>query len=433
MDQQQKAFLSISIVLLLVAISIYLIIPPSESTRLGLDLKGGMNIILTAIPSPDAPVSEEAMEQAMLIIRQRVDKLGVAEPDISRQGKDNILIQLPGVKHSEEALEIIGKPAFLEFKKVLDADGDGEPDEDEEGNLILGETVMTGKYLKDVRVIFDQTGTPGVSIEFTKEGGKKFEEVTGSMIGELLAIVLDGELMSAPVVQEKISPPGGAEITGKFTVEEAKRLRLVLQTGALPVKLELAENRTVGPSLGEDSLKAGLRAGIFGLLLVLLYMVLYYRALGVVTCLALTVFSILFWGVIVSINKFTPWGWPLTLPGIAGIILSIGLVADSSVVIFERIKEEVNLGKTMRSAAESGFSHGFKTMVDADLVTLIGAIILIWVGIGPVRGFAVSLAVGISIDLFITYFFSRPILMTISQFKILENPVFIGAKGVDAE
>ncbi len=424
MNPTQKHALSISVVLFLVLISIYFIYPPAKSTRLGLDLKGGMHVILSAKPFPGSPVTENAMDQAMLIIRQRVDKLGVAEPEITRQGRNNILVQLPGIKRPEKALEIIGKPAFLEFKEVKGTD--------KKGKIILGKTEMTGRYLKDAQVDFDELGKPKVNLQFTSEGGRKFEEVTGRLVGKQLAIVLDGKVMSAPQVREKISG-GRAEITGDFTIDKAKELALVLQTGALPVKLEIEENRTVGPTLGADSLRAGIKAGIIGLILVALYMLLYYRGLGGITCVALLVFATLFWGVIVIINKFTSWGWPLTLPGIAGIILTIGVAADSSIVIFERVKEEVKVGKTLRSAADSGFTHAFKTILDADFVTLIAAVILVFVGIGPVRGFAISLICGICLDLFTALFFTRPLLALLVRFKPFTRPTLVGIKEVVPE
>ncbi len=428
MSKQQKYLLSVFFVLALVGLSIYLIYPPAKSTSLGLDLKGGLHVVLKAIPSPEAPVTEDAMEQALLIIRERVDKLGVAEPQISRQGTNHIVVQLPGVKDPDKALEIIGKTALLEFKPVIGEEGD---------HLKLGKTVLTGKYLKSATVDFDELGRPKVDITFTSEGAKKFDEITSRMVGQRLAIVLDYNpegktdrergIISAPVIRERI-PSGRAEITGDFTMDEAKELALVLQTGALPVKLELQQKRVVGPTLGQDSLRAALKAGIAGLILVAFYMVFYYRALGLITCGSLSIFAVLFWGVIAAFNRFTPWGWTLTLPGVAGIILTIGVAADSSIVIFERVKEELKAGKSLRSAADKGFLFGFKTMVDADVVTLIAAIVLIVTGIGPVRGFAVSLAVGILIDLFTTFFFTRPLLALVARSHFLERPIFVGVK-----
>ncbi len=431
MSQRQKYLLSVFFVLALVVASVYLIYPPAKSTRLGLDLKGGLHIVLTARPLPKAPVTEETMERAKVVIEERINKLGVSEPEISRQGSNSILVQLPGVKDPREALDIIGKTALLEFRPVTTSTAEG---------LVLGETLMTGEYVKDAAVDFDDFGKPKVDIEFTPEGAKKFDQITAEMVGKRLAIVLDYNpkgrtdeekgIISAPVVNERISG-GRAEITGDFTIDFAKKLALVLQTGSLPVKLDISESRTVGPTLGSDSLRAALIAGIAGLVAVVLYMIFFYRLLGLITAGALAVFSTLFWGTIVATNKFTPLGWTLTLPGIAGIILSIGVAADSSVVIFERVKEEIRAGKSFKQAADKGFTFGFKTMVIADVVTLIAALILIWQGVGPVRGFAISLSVGIGIDLFTTFFFTHPLLSLLSSSEALNKSLLLGVrKGV---
>jgi len=411
-----KNIFSILFVVILIGASVYFIYPPAKSTRLGLDLKGGLSVLLTAKGTKEAPVTEDSMEQAMIIIRERVDKIGVAEPQIQRQGTNNILVQLPGIKDPQKALSIIGKTALLEFKPVISATED---------KIELGETLMTGKALSDASVSFDQMNKPKVDMKFTTEGAKQFEDITGKMIGQKLAIVLDGKVMSAPTVQTKISG-GSAEITGSFTVEEAKNLALVLQTGALPINLEISENRTVGPTLGRDSLKAGLIAGTVGLILVALYMVFYYRGLGLITTMALIVFGTLFWGLIAIFGK--AYLWTLTLPGIAGIILSIGMAADSSIVIFERFKEEVRAGKTMRMSADTGFKYAIKTMLDADFVTLAAVVFLYFLAVGPVRGFALTLIMGICVDLFTAFFFTRPMLAYIAQFKFFNKPLFLGVK-----
>lgn len=416
MRSSTKNIFSILFVVILIGASVYFIYPPAKSTRLGLDLKGGLSVLLTAKGTKEAPVTEDSMEQAMIIIRERVDKIGVAEPQIQRQGTNNILVQLPGIKDPQKALSIIGKTALLEFKPVISATED---------KIELGETLMTGKALSDASVSFDQMNKPKVDMKFTTEGAKQFEDITGKMIGQKLAIVLDGKVMSAPTVQTKISG-GSAEITGSFTVEEAKNLALVLQTGALPINLEISENRTVGPTLGRDSLKAGLIAGTVGLILVALYMVFYYRGLGLITTMALIVFGTLFWGLIAIFGK--AYLWTLTLPGIAGIILSIGMAADSSIVIFERFKEEVRAGKTMRMSADTGFKYAIKTMLDADFVTLAAVVFLYFLAVGPVRGFALTLIMGICVDLFTAFFFTRPMLAYIAQFKFFNKPLFLGVK-----
>jgi len=411
-----KYIFSLVVVLILICLSIYFIYPPATSTKLGLDLKGGLSILLTAKGTKEAPVTDESVEQAMLIIRERVDKLGVAEPQVQRQGANNILVQLPGIKDPRKALDIIGKTALLEFRPVVSAS---------DNKLELGPTLMTGKALSDASVGFDQFNKSKVDMKFTSEGAKQFEEITGQLIGQQLAIVLDGKVMSAPTVQTKIAG-GSAEITGDFTVDEAKELALVLQTGALPVNLEISESRTVGPTLGKDSLRAGLIAGAVGLMLVALYMIIYYRGLGLITTFALIVFGTLFWGLIAAMGK--GYMWALTLPGIAGIVLSIGLAADSNIVIFERFKEEVRAGKTVRMAAETGFSHAIKAMLDADFVTLVAVIFLYFLAIGPIRGFAFTLIMGVLIDIFTAFFFTHPMLVLMARFKFFSNSVVIGTK-----
>ncbi|MDI6799516.1 MAG: protein translocase subunit SecD [Actinomycetota bacterium] len=418
MRQNTKNLISLSLVLVIILTAVYLIVPPSKSTKLGLDLKGGLSVLLTAQGTKEAPITEESMEQAMLVIRKRVDGLGVAEPQIQRQGLSSISIQLPGIEDPQMALEIIGKTAQLEFKEVLGLDGE---------NYSLGETLLTGDKLKNALVSFDQFNNAKIDIEFTSEGTQIFADVTGRMVGKQLAIVLDGQVMSAPLVQEKISD-GNANITGKFTIEEAKQLALVLKTGSLPVNLEIDENRMVGPTLGKDSLREGLVAGGIGLILVVLFMIAYYRGLGLITSMALIVFATIFWGIIAFIGRYQ--SWTLTLPGIAGMILSIGMAADSSIVIFERFKEEVRGGKSIRTAADVGFRNAIKTMVDANFVTLSAVIFLFFLAVGPVRGFAFTLILGVFIDLFTAFFFTRPMLALMAQVKLFNNHLFIGVKGV---
>ncbi|MCX7831306.1 MAG: protein translocase subunit SecD [Actinobacteria bacterium] len=421
MTQSTKHWITLSICLILIVTALFLIFPISKSTRLGLDLKGGMRIIFKAKPAPGTPVTKESLDRAKFILNQRVDKLGVAEVQITVQEPDNIVIELPGIKKPQEALEVLGKVALLEFKEVLGTD--------EKGNAKLGKTLLTGKYLKNAQVSFDQFGKAKVDMEFTDEGAKKFEEITARYVGKQIAIVLDGKVMSAPRVIEKISG-GRAEITGNFTIDEAKRLAIVLQTGALPVNLEIQEKQIVGPTLGKESLIQALYAAIAGLILVGLYMIIYYRSLGIVAALSLVSFGILLWGVIAAINRLTPWGWPLSLPSMAGVILMIGVAADSCVVIFERIKEEVRAGKKIHVAGESGFVHSIITILDADLVTFLVAITLVFLGVGPVKGFAVSLASGILIDLFVTYTFTRPIVALLLRAGWIKRPILLGFKEV---
>lgn len=414
----RKHIISLFVFAALLVVSLFLIFPIEKSTRLGLDLKGGMYVVFKAKPPKGQALTRDSIDQAKFILEQRVDKLGVAEAPIYIQGEDNIIVELPGIKDPQRALDVIGKVALLEFKAVEKFDEKGRP--------VLGKTMLTGKYLKKAAVGFDQFGKPKIDMEFTPEGAKLFEEATGKLVGKHLAIVLDGKVMSAPRVIERIKG-GRAEITGNFTIEEAKNLVIVLQTGALPVHLEVLEKQVVGPTLGKESLRQALVAALAGLALVALYLIFFYRGMGIVAALSLISFGILLWGVIAAINRFTPQGWPLNLPAMAGIILMIGVAADSCVVIFERVKEEVRAGKKVTIAAEAGFSHSIITIIDADLVTFLVALALAFIGVGPVRGFAVALASGIIIDLMVTYIFTRSILAVLVRVKPFDRPAFLGA------
>ncbi|MDP3013260.1 MAG: protein translocase subunit SecD, partial [Candidatus Subteraquimicrobiales bacterium] len=252
-------------------------------------------------------------------------------------------------------------------------------------------------------------------------GARKFDEVAKKFFGNRLAIVLDGEIISAPVIQAT-EFRGKAQITGKFTADEARELVLVLKTGALPVELEVSEYRTVGPTLGRDSLLAGLKAGLIGLGLVALFMLGYYRLFGFLSWIGLAVFASLLSGLLVVV------GATLTLPGIAGIILMIGIAADSSIIVFERIKEEARSKKTLRVAIEIGFSHGFKTFLDADLVSFITALILFYFGIGPVKGFALILMLGIICDILTSFLFTRSVLGLLASTNLAQKPNLLGIK-----
>ncbi|MQY65324.1 MAG: protein translocase subunit SecD [Clostridia bacterium] len=354
------------------------------------------------------------MERALEVIRNRVDQFGVAEPLIARQGDRWLVVELPGVKDPERAIELIGKTALLEFKlvndgirisEILDSEGKVDP-----GRIPLGyevlpgkrealflvkeESEITGAALTNAKVeIGGQYNMPYVAIDFNKDGAKKFARITEINIERNLAIVLDGRVQSAPVIKSKI-PDGHAIIEGNFTMEEAKNLAIVLRAGALPAPVNIIENRTVGPSLGRDSVRAGVVATGIGLICVMLFMVIYYRLSGLVVDLALILNLIILLGMMAYFRA------TLTLPGIAGIILIIGMSVDANVLIFERIREELRAGKTVRVAIDSGYQKAFRTIIDSNLTTLIAAAFLFQFGTGPVKGFAVTLSLGILISMF---------------------------------
>lgn len=377
-------------------------------------------------------IKDGAADQALETIRNRIDQFGVSEPTIHRQGENEIVVQLPGVKDPRRAIDLIGKTAQLEFKLVDDEaklaaelPQSISPGEEEnllrqfaekipEGDEILFEkkvnretgtvrkipillkkhAVITGDLLSEARVNIDSRfNEPYVSLSFNAIGAKLFEEITGANVKKRLAIILDNTVYSAPVIQEKISG-GNAQITGNFSMEEAKDLSIVLRAGALPAPLKMLQNVTVGPSLGSDSIEAGKVAGIIGTIVVVVFMIFYYKLSGVIADFALFLNIILLLGAMASLNA------TLTLPGIAGIILAIGMAVDSNVLMFERIRDELRAGKTPRSAVDSGYDKAFWTIFDSHVTTLITAAVLFQFGTGPIKGFAVTLSLGVAINLF---------------------------------
>ena len=368
-------------------------------------------------------IMKMAVEQALETIRNRVDQFGVSEPDIRPQENHRLLIQLPGIKDPKRAIALIGKTALLEFKLVDEEHsiqealkgnvppGDEilyqvsvDPDTGHERKtpfLLKKRTALTGEYLTDARVQIDSRyNEPYVSISFDARGARLFEQVTGQNVKKRLAIVLDNKVNSAPVIQDKISG-GKAQITGRYTTDEARDLAIVLRAGALPAPVKIIEERTVGPSLGKDSIQKGFKSMLIGGIIVIIFMALYYGLSGAIADLALLL-NILF--IMAGLAFFSA---TLTLPGIAGIILTIGMSVDANVLIFERIREEVRLGKTARTAIESGYSKALVTILDAQLTTLIVALVLFQFGTGPVRGFAVTLSIGIVASLFTAIFLTR--------------------------
>lgn len=448
---KQKYLLFLAIALITAVTAAFFVYPINKSIKLGLDLKGGASVLLQAKGTAKSPVTKDSMDQAENIIRSRVDRLGVAEPVIIREGQNYIQIQLPGVRDPEKALEIIGKTALLEFREVLDTEPIGgtklketkNPTSDKEAVIVdrenktkykVGPTLMTGNAITKAFVGTDEFQKPQVNIEFSAAGGKEFNTVAAKLYQKNLAIVLDNVVQSAPRIQER-SYNGAAVITGNFTADEANSLALVLQTGALPVKLEMSDVQTVGPTLGLDSLRAGLTALIVGFILVIIYLLIYYRGLGIIAVITLTVFATILFGVVAVFGLYgTKIGlfWNLTLPGLAGIILSIGVAADSCIVIFERIKEEVADGKVYRIAMEQGFKHGFLTMLDANFVTFITAFVLYIFAVGPVRGFAFTLMLGVIIDLLVTWFFLQPVLGFVLNWRAVQKPLIMGLKPGEA-
>jgi preprotein translocase subunit SecD len=383
---------------------------------------GVTTVIMELTKEESDQVEKLAVDQALETIRNRIDQFGVAEPDIRRQGEKRMLIQLPGIKDTDRAKDLIGRTALLEFKLVDDtrdvnaAVQGNVPagrevlyrvEEDAESGktsnipfLLKRRTLLTGASLTNARVDFDQFNIPFVSINFDKKGARVFERITGDNVNKRLAIVLDDTVASAPVIQEKIAG-GQARITGNFTLEEAKDLAIVLRAGALPAPVNILEERTVGPSLGADSIRKGLISMCIGGILVVLFMIVYYKGSGVIADLALILNIILIAGGLAGFKA------TLTLPGIAGIILTIGMAVDANVIIFERIREELTLGRTPRAAIDAGYDRATLTILDANVTTLIAAVVLFQFGTGAIKGFAVTLSLGVIASLFTSLVMSR--------------------------
>ncbi|WP_198470386.1 protein translocase subunit SecD [Acetomicrobium sp. S15 = DSM 107314] len=435
----------------IVVVALLSVFPIQGRVRLGLDLKGGVHLLLQAVGTAEVPVTDDSIERLIAVLRNRIDQYGITEPVIQRQGNDRVVVDLPGVEDPEAALELIGKTAMLEFRQVVDVtptppraperknyDSDEEfqraqerwramvseiedsvrrmeekaasdpnlivAKEEESGRFyLLGAAYVTGEHLVDAKTSYDSLGRPTVNLKFSREGAKLFDEATAANVGKQIAILLDGVVISAPVVQERISG-GEAQISGRFTTASAQRLAIMLRAGALPVSVKILENRSVGPTLGTDSIKAGIRAGLIGVALVVVFMLLYYASLGIVADVALGVTILLLLAGLISLKA------TLTLPGIAGIILTIGMAVDGNILIYERIREEIRSGKTVYASIDAGFRKAFVTIFDANLTTLIAAAVLYYFGSGPIRGFAVTLSIGIVASVFSAIVVTRTLL-----------------------
>jgi preprotein translocase subunit SecD len=372
----------------------------------------GLEIIVQLSEAERLASDSRTVQQSLEIIRRRVDEVGTREPTIQRQGDDRILIQVPGIGSAQELKAVIGTTAKLTFHQVLgrtsDAGADPGPrnrlvaDADEEGvyHIIAEESVVGGDELTDAQPSFDQNGRPAVSFRFNPTGARAFGDYTAAHIGEPFAIVLDDEVISAPTIQSHIAGGSGI-ITGNFTVEESTNLAVLLRAGALPAKMVFLEERTIGPELGQDSIDAGKMAGIVGLIAVASYMVLSYGLFGVFANIALAI------NMTLLIALMSTIGATLTLPGIAGIVLTTGIAVDSNVLIFERIREELRDGKSPARAIELGFQRAFSAILDSNITGLITAIIMFAIGSGAVRGFAVTTGLGIFTSMFTTILVTR--------------------------
>ena len=377
-------------------------------------------------------ITKTTMTQAIEIVRRRIDETGTNEPSIQQQGADRIIVQLPGLDDPSRIKKLLGKTAKLTFQLAhpsifsedLDENTKAPPgfvklqeDKNPDRFYMINKRVMvSGEMLKDASPTFDRNNSPSVSFQLSALGGKKFGRVTGKNIGRAFAIVLDGKVVSAPVIQTQIFSTG--QITGSFTVQETNDLALVLRSGALPAPMVILEERSVGPGLGNDSISAGKIASIFGLIAVMVFMLLTYGMFGIFANIAL-VCNIVFIIALLSIIQAT-----LTLPGIAGIVLTMGMAVDANVLIFERIKEEFNSGRNILDAIEAGFQRAISTIIDANLTTLFAALALFSFGSGPIKGFSVTLMIGIATSMFTAIVITKYIVFLYSKKKGI-NSVFL--------
>lgn len=398
--------------------------------NLGLDLQGGVRIVLEAQDTELVKVDADAINGVLSIIRDRVDSLGVGEPVISTKGLRQIVVELPGLSDAKHALRLIGETAQLTFVEAEWAPVTDTPltaeqiallagpeatltmfsQRDEQGRVVsekpifLKKVAISGADLKSAYPGSDQYARPIVNIEFTPEGARKFHDVTGRSVGKPLAILLDGKVISAPQVNEAISG-GRAQISGQFSNQEVRDLVIQLKAGALPVPVKVISNQVVGPTLGKDSIAKSRVAGVIGFVLVCTFMIVFYRIPGIISAIALLFYLFIFYAALKLI------GATLTLPGIAGFILTMGIVVDSNILIFERIKEEHQSGIGYLTAVQSGFTRAFTTVLDAHVTTILATAILFILGTGPIRGFAVTLTVGLLISMFTAVFLSQWLLL----------------------
>lgn len=452
--QRQRSLLALILVLVIAAITVIVKIP----IPLGLDLQGGSQLTIQVKPSEEIKqITERELEAVERVIEGRINGLGVSEPVVQTVGQDQILVQLPGVSDPQQAERVLGGTAQLEFRQqkpgteaqliveqqvrqellakqaeLRKTDDAAAIQKNQEAlnrsNKAIADLFestnppLTGKYLQDAFAEPTQGNNWNVAIRFAQRGGEVFAELTKNLAGtgRSIGIFLDNELISAPTVGPEFASSGitggGAVITGRFTTQEANDLAIQLRGGSLPVPVEVVENRTVGATLGKDSVQRSIYAGVGGLVLVLVFMVIYYRLPGLIADLALIIYAILTWA------TFALLGVTLTLPGIAGFILSIGMAVDANVLIFERTREELRAGKTLYRSVESGFYRAFSSILDGNVTTVIACAALFWLGAGLVRGFALTLALGVAVSMFTAITCSRTLMFLAIGLPALRKP-----------
>lgn len=439
---------------LLIIGSVFMFMPPQTKINQGLDIQGGLSVVLSANSTDGEAVTKEDMDVSRDIIESRVNALGASEASVQLQGQNQILVQIPGLSDTEEALNTIGKTGKLEFAR-LDSFTDDEVKQkiesgqitqgastvqDEFGNTLPAEhteplSVEEGTYTPIVtgsnieRVTVDKADGNGiyyaVNIALDSAGTKAFADATTELApthGKIV-IILDGKVNSAPAVQSEITG-GQVQITGDYTQDEAKALKTVLESGSLPVSFTYAQSQTVGPTLGQDALTSGVIVALIGLALVMLYLLFFYRGLGMITAAAMAVFAVLYLGLLATLSHFGLFS--LSLAGVAGIVLTIGMAADSSILTLERFREEIRFGRSVRAASVTGVRHGIQTSIDADLVSLVTALSLFFLGSSGVKGFGLTLALGIMCDIVMMLLFKAPLIRILAPHSIAKHPGFWG-------
>ena len=399
--------INLTVVLIAIAAAVFFSVAPLAGINLGLDLQGGLQVVLQAVPNEGTTkISADDMSKLTEVMRKRVDEFGVSEPILQREGDDRLIIELAGVDNPEEAVEMLGIIAQLEFRDPY------------------GEVILSGADLTDAKATINNSASASkrnqVALTFSPQGTEKFKNATAKFLKQHISIYLDNTLISDPVVEAVITT-GEAVISGGFdTFEEASKLAALLRGGSLPVGIEIMSKRTVGPTLGQDSLEKSLFAALIGLIVLGAFMILYYRLPGIWACISLVVYALL---LLWTLNLFHA---TLTLTSIAGFILSIGMAVDANIIIYERIKEELFTGKSLKAGIESGFKRAFTTVFDSNLTTLIAAVVLYYFGSGSIRGFALTLSIGLIASLFTAITFTRYMLRWISDIKVFAQKSFFG-------
>lgn len=448
-DRRNIWLLIITTVLLVVSIALFM--PPDKKINQGLDIQGGLSVVLTASTTDGSDITDEDMETSRAIIENRVNALGASEAVVQTQGRNQILVQIPGLSDTEEALATIGKTGKLEFArldsftdssvvtKINNGDyGDEGTITDSFGNkLPSGQKqtlkvdegtytpLITGENIKNVTVdrASETASTYAVNLTLDSDGTKAFADATKELASSKgkIVIILDGEVQSAPAVQSEILT-GNVSITGNYTQDEANNLKTILESGSLPVSFSFSQSQVVGPTLGQDALGSGVIVALLGLLLVMIYLLVFYRGLGTITATAMMVFAVFYLGILAGLSHFGLFS--LSLSGVAGIVLTIGMAADSSVLTVERFREEIRMGRSVRAASITGVRHAIQTSIDADLVTLVSALCLFFLASSSVKGFGLTLALGILCDIVMMLLFKAPLIRLIAPRSIAKHPDF---------